>query len=255
MGETMNYHAFIQMFLAVFKTVAKLLGIPYGLLQTNVPVFIPSSGSIGNNGALTLTTALDTTYANCYLYFPANAIVAGSAAGLYYTQMSSTTVGTIFNNTYSGGKQTIPSSPTAFATTGPGAYTQTTATDITLLSTTLPGGAMGAHGSLFLFAQEVMASSGNAKVVKLKIGGSTVNQQGYTTTLQSTAPRVFRNKGVADRNVSNANTGFNASGTTGPNHTTIDTAVDQTVLITMQLANATDYAGLTGAFLQITPGV
>jgi hypothetical protein len=251
----MNYHAFIQMFLAVFKTVAKLLGIPYCLLQANVPVFVPSSGSIGNNGALTLTTALDTTYANVYLYLPANAIVAGSAAGLYYTQMSSPTAGVIFNNTYTNGKAAIPSSPTPFVTTGPGAYTQTTATDITLLSTTLPGGALGPNGSLFLLAQEVMASSGNAKVVKLKIGGTTTNQQGYTTTLQSTAPRVFRNKGVADRNVSNANAGFNASGTTGPNHTTVDTSADQVVLLTVQLANAADYAGLTGVLFQINPGV
>ena len=140
---SLNNPGFITMFMVAHKTLAKMLGMNYQILQANVPVFVPSSGIMANNGAITLTTALDTTYANCYLYLPANAIEAGSAAGLYFAQMSSTTVGTVYNNTYTSGKHAIPSSPTAFVTTGPGAYTQTTGSDITLLLTTLSGGAIG----------------------------------------------------------------------------------------------------------------
>ncbi len=104
------------------------------LVSGGVPVYVPSSGSIANNGALTLTTALPLIYPNVYLYFPANAIAAGSAAGKYYCQMSSTTVGVIFNNTYVSGTPVVPTSPTAFVTTGPGAYTQTISTNITLIA-------------------------------------------------------------------------------------------------------------------------
>lgn len=242
----------IRDFMVAHKTLAKLLGMNYQLLQANVPVIVPSSGSIGNNGALTLTTALDTTYANCYLYFPANAIEAGSAAGLYFVQMSSTTLGTIYNNTHTSGKPTIPSSPTAFATTGPGAYTQTTATDITILSFTLPGGAMGANGSLFLYPQEVVNSSGNNKIFRLKLEASTTNTHIWAAVGQSSSPMVIRNKGVQNRNVSNNAAGLTTGGT-GPVHTTIDTAADVTLTLTANLANAADYAGFSGVLVQINP--
>jgi hypothetical protein len=228
---------------------------PYMLSQANVPVFLPSSGSIGNNGALTLSTALDlNAYANCYLYFPANAIEAGSAAGLYYTVMSSSTAGTIYNNTYTSGVPSIPASPTAFATTGPGAYTQTTATDITLLSFTLPGGALGANGSMFVFPLIAMSSSANTKTMKMNIGGTETNSTQQTTISQQSIPFTFRNKGVVNRNVSNVGSGF-TTGSSSPTHTTIDTSASKTVLLTARLANAADYAGYLGVMLQINPSV
>lgn len=246
--------SFITNFMVAFKTLAKMLGINYQLLQANVPVFLPSSGSIGNNGALTLNTALDATYANCYLYLPANAIEAGSAAGKYFVQMSSTTVGTIFNNTYTSGKPTIPASPTAFVTTGPGAYTQTTATDIALLSTTLPGGALGENGSLIAYHHSVMSSSGNTKTMKMNIGTVDTNTTQLTTSGQTSSPFTFRNKGVVNRNVSNGGSGF-TTGSASPTHTEIDTSGDLAVLLTARLQTATDYAGYVGAMLQINPGM
>lgn len=249
----MSVSRLISDFQVAHKTLAKLLRIPYALLQANVPVILPSSGSIGDNGALTLTTALDSIYANSYMYFPANAIEAGSAAGLYFTQMSSTTVGTIYNNTYTSGKHTIPSSPTAFATTGPGAYTQTTGSDITLLSTTLPGGALGANGSFFIFPHDFMASSVSNKLFKAKVGGSTTNNQTLTTVLQASIPFTFRNKGVQNRNVANGATGFSTGAVSSPIHSTVDTSSDQTILITANLAAATDYLGMAGLLIQINP--
>jgi hypothetical protein len=254
MGETMMMPNFITSFMVAFKTLARMLGINYQLLQANVPVFLPSSGSIGNNGALTLTTALDNAYVNCYMYFPANAIAAGVAAGRYFVQMSSTTAGTIFNNTYTSGRPTIPSSPTAFVTTGPGAYTQTTATDITLLATTLPGGELGVNGSLFTFFQAVMNSSANTKTLKCNIGGTETNTSSLTTSGQSNTPFTFRNKGVANRNVSNIGAGF-TTGSATPTHTALDTTGDLTVLYTARLQTATDYAGFVGLMAQINPGL
>jgi hypothetical protein len=93
---------------------------------------LPSSGTMANNGAVTLTTALPYTYSACWMYFPANAIQAGSTAAWYYTVMSSTTVGTVFQQNVSGtfatstGSSLAPTSPTAWVSTGPGAFTQTT---------------------------------------------------------------------------------------------------------------------------------
>lgn len=144
-----------------------------------LPVFRPSGGSIGNNGALTLTTALSRTYSGgIYLYFPANAIYAGSAAGIYYTVMSSTTAGTIYNNTYTGGIPTAPASPTAFVTTGPGAYTQTTSA-VTLVSYTLPGGFAGERGIARLFAQTLCNNSAGTKSMTILMGSSTIHSTAH----------------------------------------------------------------------------
>lgn len=249
----MNYHNFILLYLALVKTLAKLTGGSYTLFQNGIAMIVPSSGSIGDNGALTLTTALPTTFVNCYMYFPANAIEAGSAAGLYYVQMSSTTAGTIFNNTYTSGRPTIPASPTAFVTTGPGAYTQTTATDLTISSFALPGGAMGAHGVLWVDQLASQPGNGNVKIPKIKIGATTVFGPNYTTQTLITVPYILRNRGVQNRNVDNQTTGLVNSTTLAAGYRTIDTSTDLTVLYTANLANAADYFILEGLDAQIKP--
>src|SRR5690349_20306203 len=69
------------------------VGIPYVLAQCGIPFIKASSGTMGNNGALSGLTALPTTYAKAFIWLPAGAIAAGvpAAATWYYVQMSSTT--------------------------------------------------------------------------------------------------------------------------------------------------------------------
>jgi hypothetical protein len=247
-----SIHNFIRCYLAVFKTLAKLAHCPYSPFQNGIPMILPSSGSMADNGAVTLTTALPATYSSCYVYLPANAISAGSAAGLYYAVMSSTTVGTVYNNTYTGGEATIPTSPTAFATTGPGAFAQTTAADITLLTWTLAGGALSKTGSLFAFPLWAINSSGNQKIIRQKINTVDANVLGFTTTAASAHPYEFRNRGVLDKNVSNGAAGFGAN-TTAPVSLTADTSANVTIELTARLATATDYVVLSGVTYQINP--
>lgn len=249
----MNYHNFILGYLAVAKTLAKLTGGSYTLFSNGIAMIVPSSGSIADNGALTLTTALPNAYANCYMYFPADAIEAGSAAGLYYVQMSSTTAGTIFNNTYTSGRPTIPASPTAFATTGSGAYTQTTAADLTLLSFTLPGGAMGPHGRVEFYQQAVHAANSNIKTPKIKIGGATVYSPNSTTQTLIMVPYILKNRGVQNRQVDNSFAGFSNVTTTAGQYRAIDTSVDNTILYTASLANAADFYVLETLHTEIKP--
>ena len=222
------------------------------LLETSIPVILPSSGSIGNNGALSGLTALPSTYASCYMYFPANAIAAGVSAGLYYVVMSSTTAGTIYNNTYTSGTPTIPASPTAFSTTGPGAYTQTTASDITLISRTVPGNAMGLSGKISAEVQaETQANNANAKTLKIKFGSTNlVSTTALTSSLSVQVLGVIRNRGVANKQV-NHPAGSAPFGAIGAVSTlsSIDTTVDQALTVTAQLATATDAIIINGATL------
>jgi hypothetical protein len=250
---SLNMPTLVTSFMAAHKTLAKLLKMPYGIGQGGVAVILPSSGSIGNNGALTLTTALPYIVDKCYMYFPANAIAAGVAAGLYYVEMSSTTAGIIYNNTYSSGSPTLPSK-TAFATTGPGAYTQTTGADLTLISTTLAGGAMGINGSLAFYPQGSIPNNANTKTLKVSIGGVVVSQLAQTTIIQENVPTTFRNRGAQNSNVSNGGGGgFSTSVAVAPTYSTIDTSSNQTVLLTARLANALDYLVLESGVITLSP--
>src|SRR5271170_2586658 len=66
-------------------------GIHYPLLQSAVPVIIAPSGTMANNCAFTLSTALDATYQSAFIQLPTNAIYTGSSPALPYASMSSTT--------------------------------------------------------------------------------------------------------------------------------------------------------------------
>jgi hypothetical protein len=248
----MNVSHLITSFLVAHKTLAKLLRMPYMAALQGVPVIIPSSGSMGNNGAITLTTALPAIYASCYLYLPANAISAGSSAGFYYAVMTSTTVGTVYNNTYTSGTPTIPASPTAFVTTGPGAYTQTTGAELALLEVTIPGGAMGKNGSLMSYPEFVYSNSANTKTLKLYLGATAVITLAPTTTSYNPVRYFFRNRGAEAVNFDNSGAGFGA-GTATPSRRTINTTADFVYKITGQLAAATDYIILEVNLVQLNP--
>ena len=73
--------------------------------QTGIPFVIPSSGTMGNNGALAVTTALDYAYPASYVRLPAGAIQTGSAAGWYYAVWSSASTATVYNNPTRAGIQ------------------------------------------------------------------------------------------------------------------------------------------------------
>lgn len=239
------------------STTPKYTGVsgasPIILTQTGIKRGIPSSGSIGNNGALSGLTAMPVTYSGgIYLYFPANAIVAGSAAGFYWTVMSSTTAGTIYNNTWSSGVPTAPASPTAFATTGPGAYTQSTS-EITISSITLPGGMMGANGVLRTIPTYSMANTANNKTFRQKLGGTQTH--GYVVPSYATLQMmlIIRNCGVQNLQASVTNLDGIGATTSAIVQSTIDTSSDQTVLQTVQLATATDFVVLEGSTMEVLP--
>lgn len=210
------------------------------LIQSGIPFILVSSGSIGNNGALTGITALPTTYSGgAYLYFPADAIAVGVAAGWYYTVMSSTTAGTIFNNIYTSGQPTIPASPTAFATTGPGAFVQTIATDIAGPAYTLPAGTLGTNGEVIMDGQHTYTNSGNTKTMRAQFDGNNLLTATATTTANFRMNVSMRNRGRTDKQISGVNA-FNTASSTGTTYTSADTSVNKALRFVMQLANAAD---------------
>lgn len=249
-----------------FDTSGNVIGLvgPVGtiafsqiLSQSGIPFILPSSGTMGNNGALTALTALAQTYSDgCYMYFAAAQIAAGSTAGWYWTVMSSTTAGTVFNNVYTSGQPTVPSSNTAFATTGPGAITGVT-TSIPAITVSLVGGSMGNNGELTFEMFDVQPNTAGTKSLNVTLGGTIFFTNSATTSAAPNSARwIVRNRGRKDRQVyHNAFNGEPTYQAGSVGNQSIDTSITQTVTISLQhVTAATDWMVLEGHSIQLIPG-
>lgn len=215
------------------------------LVVSAVPFIHVSSGSIGNNGALSAITALPRTFADgAYVYYPANAIAAGVAAGWYWTVFSSTTAGTIYNSTYTSGTP-VRGTTTAFATTGPGAFTGDIA-ERAAPTITLSGGSMGAYGALEIFSYWATNTAAGNKIPRIRLGGGAGTaylQQTLTTALTGIAyERVIANNGAQDRQVGQyADGNIYAGNTTATVTSSVDTSADTTIVFSLEKATATNF--------------
>lgn len=223
--------------------------------QSHIPMIMVSSGTMGNNGALTLTTALPTTFGKAYIYLPANAIASGSAAGWYYAVFSSTTVATVYNNTYTSGTPAPPSPPTPFVTTGPGAYTQTTGAAITAYSLTIPGGKIGPNGTVRITKATFYNNSAGAKTQTDRFDGNLFSSSAPTTTTNYGTVTGFANLGVTNAQGQLLSANGATGATTGGAFMAVDTTVDKNYTLTFQLATATDYVMLVSLEVELIPGV
>lgn len=237
---------------------------PYNLVNCGIPMVLPSSGTVGNNGALSGITAIPTgiIYPHAYVYMPANAISAGSAAGYYYAQFSSTTAATLYNNVYTSGTPTVPSTPTAFVTTGPGAYTQNTAAETVAITVTIPGNTLGINGSINTISSFSCTNNANTKILRVALD-STSNQI-FAANVTSTAYlKIFGDlvaMGVTNRQIAGANmTGAQAglgTGTINPGigpFLSLDMTVSHNLIFYIRNSNAADTSVLTMAQAIITP--
>lgn len=230
------------------------LPVPYFPSKSSVPVGVPSSGSIGNNGVLTGITAFQLTYSSgIYLYFPANAIQVGSTAGLYWTVMSSVTAGQIFNNQYTGGDPAAPATPIAFATTGPGAYTQTSGTDITVRAITILGGSLGNTGQFRITALSACPGNANSKNFKLNFSTMNFSNIALTTNLFVYVQRSVANRTATSQISQSLATVGPVAGSTALTLGTVDSTVDQSISIIVNIAVATDYMILESGLIEVFP--
>lgn len=198
---------------------------------------------------------MDFAFAAAYFQFPAGAISAASLVGQYFVQMQSTTVGTVFNNLYTSGTPTIPAAPTPFVTTGPGAYTQTTGALQTMISSTTPGGAMGANGCVKVTCMYQNNNGSGSKTFSIKFGGSQTFGSANTTNQTLSIIRELYNCGATNSQMSASN-GIAGTGVAAGNtqRYSKDTTASQPNLIQVQLAQATDWVGVDSFRIEVIPG-
>lgn len=228
------------------------------LAASAIPFIISPTGTMANNGADTLGTALPTTYANAFIYLPAGAIASGipAAATWYFTQCSSTTVCTICNSTYTSGQPSIPGSCTAFSTTGPGAYTGVTTTVIGP-QITIPAGVLGPNGVVRLSQLWSVSGTTNSKILSSTIGGTTVysNTLSSATQFGASALTTVWNRGSQTSNIGLSTTASGLGASTQANiFLSINFGAAQIFTLSGQLAVATDYLVMEAFQIEATSG-
>lgn len=237
--------------------------VPQILARSGVPIGIPSSGTVGVNGALSGLTAFDQIYSNgVWLYFPAGACYAGSVAAFYWVVMSSTTAGTIYNNTHTPGTNSsdIPASPTAIAAAGPGAYTGVT-TEVTAAQWTIPGNTLGINGVHRTTAIFSANNNTNTKVYSSKLANSVLGLSNVVTTNRFVGViNSFRNRGRVNSQIVPPFSNDIGSGTSLANAAataSIDTSIDQNYSLTLQhngaVTPALDWIMLETYFAEVIP--
>lgn len=200
-------------------------GATYSQTGTTVTVTLTSHG---------LTAAADDG-SSIYLTQSTGALLSGWFTNLTYVNANSFTVTSTVSQSTSGNLGTQ---------TG----------EITVETLTLPANALGLNGELTgWFLLGAGANNANAKTLRLKFGGSTVLNPSLASTLTIQSLFRLQNRGVANKQIGYAtsSTGQNGSTSAGLNPYTVDTSADVTVLITMQLATATDNMKLAGYSLDV----
>jgi hypothetical protein len=229
---------------------------PIVLAKWGVPVILASSGTMGNNGAVSAMTALPITYSGgAWLYLPANAIQAGSAAGFYWFVASSTTAGTVYNSTFDGTSVPGAGTATAFVSTGPGAFTGIAAGEFVAATVTIPAGAMGPNGSVHIDGQVTNNTAAGNKIFRLDLGGTDLINPALTTSQGGVLTASIRNKGVANRQ---QGVGFIQAGTGavggGTGYASIDSTASMALSFTLEKATATNHIILDGVTVFLVYG-
>lgn len=232
-------------------SVWRPLGGEATLFRATVPVGLAPTFTGTSNGAITLGTALDTTYPGLYLYFPANSLSASHPAGFYWVVMSSTTAGTAYNNAYDPATESapaIPASLTPFSGAVPGGAGINAKT--TVLQKTIKGGLLGDFGGIRAAARMEYTNGANNKAMRLEYGGNIMLTTGnVTTTARHSAVGEFYNAGVNNRQKSLASWAPGTSGTGGA-YMTVDTSVDTVLALTLQPGATTDWTICNGLNLR-----
>lgn len=227
-------------------TASQVSGIEIVLAKWGVPVILASSGSMANNGAISAMTALPATYSGgAWLYLPANAIQAGSAAGFYWFVASSTTAGTVYNSTWDGSGIPAVGTTTAFVSTGPGAFTGIAAGEFTAATVTVPAGALGPNGSIRADLQVSFNTAAGNKIFRARYSGGAGTGIGITasTAAVTQGSVVLRNQGVANRQVGSCS--FSGAGgllASAESFMSVDTTASTTIVLTLEKATATNHA-------------
>jgi hypothetical protein len=121
--------------------------------------------------------------------------------------------------------------------------------ETTIATFTVPGGSLGPNGSLHFIYLLKWTNNANAKTMRVKMAGQTLMTLSPTTNQTIRHYLILSNRNSESSQVQGAlsggatSVGFNTSSSADISTWSINTAVDQSVTLTVVLANAADTAG------------
>jgi len=242
----------------VLGTQGQVQYFPRILSESVIPVIVANTGTIATSGTVTLGTALPTTYAAAFVYFPASAVSGDSTGGLYYVVFSSTTVGVVYAGKYgvANGVGSVAFTPvipsgTLTAVTGSNSSFTGSTTETTLINVSLPAGSLGNNGQVVVTSNWACNNSAGAKTGTVYLGGTAVGTaSSYTTSTGGSSMNSIRNRGALNAQISQIIGGVSTSSSV---YTAIDTSVSKAITITGDTATATDHIILEGFTIKMYP--
>lgn len=217
---------------------------PYVLAQSGVPCLY-ASATMGNNGSVTGIPALNYTQfpIDAYIWMPVGAIAAGvpAVAGLYYCQITSTTAATVFNNPLDATEPYIPDVPTAFSTTGPGAFS--VPVSLTGLSIPIPASVMGL-GSIDIECMIGIDNNTTNRPFILRLESSNIFVQDNATSARKAlyAHATLAARGKKGVQIGNGSYAWvNNFGPLAENFLAIDTSVDTALNFVMNVPGSPNF--------------
>ena len=237
------------------------IGTPFAIL--------PGDGSTtglqftGSAGAFTLSAAILAGAWNalkgCWCYMPSGFGRSGYPAGWYWAVFSSDTAGILYTDTYTSGTPKRPASPTAFPSNLTGWLTTTTAEITGPTGFVLAGGSMGKNGSLKAHLRLAGNITGS-KNYKMYSGASQICAIGSVTTNPDSESIVsIKNQGseslqLLSRQLANPGVGQVAASFLTNEYASIDTSLDQTLSISLQISTTSVCGVLLHADITCTYG-
>jgi hypothetical protein len=231
--------------------VSGVTGVTSVVTAGGIPFIGLSSGSVSAAGAISGITALPSAYPSAYCYLPANIVATVATAGWRYCTFSTTTAGTVFLDTYTSGKPTIPASPTA-VTDGKGAFTGDL-TEEAALTLTLP--ALTATSALRITLGTQQTNNANVKTLFVRASGSAGTifvQQTLTSLANNGMIAVIASTGNTAKQVAYQASAFGANITTNGVLGTVDLSTGAaTLVVSFSRATATDNVVLLPPVLEL----
>jgi len=170
-----------------------------------------------------------------------NSISGSVAVGTYYINNALTYWGGINNSTPAAGTQSAQSSVDNIAASGATVTIGATTTETTLATITVPASRMGSNGRVRVRGLFVFSSSADAKTVRVKFGGTTMQTVAKTTeTLLEIDCIVYNSNNASAQSVIAKSLTGGGTSTLTQTTAAIATTSDVTVLITGQKAVAGD---------------
>jgi hypothetical protein len=219
---------------------------PYVLFQSAIP-FILAGGTATNQftisatGELSNLPTLPITSGNAFFYLPA---ITGLTAGWYYANILSATTAQISTSRYTSGdpRLAIPAVFTNPSGITAGNYTQLN--NVNAHQITVPGGSLGPNGNLYTETSATITNGANNKGLRNTLAASLFGYVDLTTIPGATLTARISNRHSQASQVSFVNSGIGGGGAqqnAAASYSTVNTALDQNLVVQLSLAGPADF--------------